>query len=152
MKFKGLLQMFGVRLLTHGSSHAVKSSSLKLYAVIRTAQWTRRLWSDRRYLPEMKACSLFQKPTGRVFRVPAHLWRRPPPAPGFTHCARVCFATHDLHVFTKRRMKSSCHGNSNYLCCWCAFGLSSHAKVWREWIHWCLKTTENSLCFCYRSR
>lgn len=144
--------MFGVRLLKQGRSHAVKHSPLKLYSVIHMAQWKQQLRSDRRDLPEMKACSPFQKPTSRVFRVPAHLWGIPPPAPGFTHCAGVCFATHDLRVFTKRRMKSSCRGKSGRLCCWCAFGLSSHAKLWRERIHWWLKTTENSLCFCYLSR
>lgn len=122
MKFKGLLQMFGVRLQKHGSSHTVKYPSLKPRSLIRMAQWKQRLWSDRWYLSEMKACSLFQKTTSGVFRVP-------PPTPGFTHCAGVCFPTHDLRVFMKRRMKSSCHGNSNCLCCWCAFGLSSHAKL-----------------------
>lgn len=152
MKCKRLPQMFGVRLLKHGSSPAVKHLSLKLYSVIHMAQRKRRLWSDRWSLPEMKAGSPFQKPTSRVFRVPAHVCGMPPPAPGFTHCAGVCFATHDLRVFMKRRTKPSCHGNSNYLCRWCAFALSGHAKLWREWIHWCPKTTENSLCFCYLSR
>lgn len=151
MKYKGLLQMFGVRLLKHGSSHAGKYSSLKLDSVIQMAQGKQRLWSGRRCSPEMKACSPFQKRTSRLFRVPAHLWGMPPPAPGFTHCAGVCFATHDLHVFTKRRMKSSCPRNSNYLCCWCAVGLSGHAKLRRERIHWRLGTTENSLRFRYLS-
>lgn len=114
--------------------------------------WSTRPWNDTQgyiWLSENSGCDqthgthLKWKPSRHVFGVPAHLWGRPPPTPGFTHCAGVCFATHDLRVFTKRRMKSSCHGNSNYRCCWCAFGLSNHAKLWREWIHWCLKTTEH---------
>lgn len=84
------------------------------------------------HLSEINACSAFQEPTSRVFPVAAHLWRMPPPVPGFTHCAGVCFATHDLRVVSRLRMKSSCHEKSDYLCCWCAFGISSHAKLWRE--------------------
>lgn len=83
-------------------------------------------------LSKINACSAFQKPMSCVFPVTAHLWRMPPPVPGFPHCAGVCFAAHDLRVVSRLRMKSSCHKKSNYLCCWCAFGISSHAKLWRE--------------------
>lgn len=108
----------------------MKQSSLKPCSVIHMAR--RRTAAGWCYLSEINACSAFQKPTSRVCPVTAHLWRMPPPVPGFPHCAGVCFAAHDLRVVSRLRMKSSCHEKSNYLCRWCAFGISSHAKLWRE--------------------